>query len=80
MGSGQWDEPDGAGNDWILAPGCAACGAGGVVMTGNSDVPWSALLPFAVLAITFVAYCLFDLVRAEVRMTEETGRIHGANR
>ena len=36
-------------------------------MTGNGDVPWAALLPFAVLAITFVAYCLFDLVRTEVR-------------
>jgi hypothetical protein len=32
-----------------------------------SEVPWAALAPIIVLALAFVAYCLFDLARSEVR-------------
>ncbi len=31
------------------------------------DVPWAAIAPLLVLAAAFVAYCLFDLSRSEVR-------------
>lgn len=31
------------------------------------DVPFAALLPLIVLAVAFVAYCLFDLSRNEAR-------------
>lgn len=31
------------------------------------DIPWAAVLPVAVLLIAFVAYCLVDLSRSEVR-------------
>jgi hypothetical protein len=31
------------------------------------DIPFAALLPLVVLAVAFVAYCLFDLSRNEVR-------------
>lgn len=35
--------------------------------TSLSDVPWAALLPFVLLSVGFVVYCLIDLARAEVR-------------
>lgn len=31
------------------------------------EIPWAALLPVLVLVLGFVAYCLFDLSRSEVR-------------
>jgi hypothetical protein len=33
----------------------------------SGAVPWPALLPIAVLAAGFVAYCLVDLARSPVR-------------
>jgi hypothetical protein len=30
-------------------------------------VPWAAIAPLAVLAVGFVAYCLYDLSRSQVR-------------
>jgi hypothetical protein len=32
-----------------------------------STVPWAALLPLVLFAVAFVAYCLIDLARSEVR-------------
>ncbi|HEX9645733.1 MAG TPA: PLDc N-terminal domain-containing protein [Acidimicrobiia bacterium] len=31
------------------------------------DIPWAALVPIIVLAVGFVAYCLVDLSRSDVR-------------
>ncbi len=31
------------------------------------DVPWAALAPIIVAALGFIAYCLIDLSRSEVR-------------
>jgi hypothetical protein len=33
----------------------------------NGSVPWAALLPVVALAVAFVAYCLYDLARSNVR-------------
>jgi Phospholipase_D-nuclease N-terminal len=32
-----------------------------------ASVPWAAIAPIAVLAVGFAAYCVFDLLRSEVR-------------
>lgn len=37
------------------------------------DVPWAAIVPVLVLALGFVAYCLFDLSRSEVRHLPKWG-------
>ena len=31
------------------------------------DIPWAAVAPLLLVALGFVAYCLFDLSRSEVR-------------
>lgn len=31
------------------------------------EIPWAAILPLIVLAVGFVAYCLVDVARSEVR-------------
>lgn len=31
------------------------------------DIPWAAILPLVLLALAFVAYCLVDIARHEVR-------------
>jgi hypothetical protein len=33
----------------------------------TNAVPWAAILPFAVVAVAFVGYCLYDLSRSDVR-------------
>jgi hypothetical protein len=33
----------------------------------NESVPWAAIVPVVVLALAFVAYCLYDLSRSQVR-------------
>jgi hypothetical protein len=33
----------------------------------NESVPWAAIVPVVVLAVAFVAYCLYDLSRSHVR-------------
>jgi Phospholipase_D-nuclease N-terminal len=35
--------------------------------TGLGDIPFAALLPLIVLGVAFVAYCLIDLARHDVR-------------
>jgi Phospholipase_D-nuclease N-terminal len=35
--------------------------------TGSGGVPFAALLPLVVLCVAFVAYCLVDLARHDVR-------------
>jgi len=33
----------------------------------RASLPWAAIAPLIVLAVAFVAYCLYDLSRAHVR-------------
>jgi uncharacterized integral membrane protein len=33
----------------------------------SGDIPWAAIIPFLLLAVGFVVYCLVDLARSEVR-------------
>ena len=33
----------------------------------NGSVPWAAIAPLIVLALAFVAYCLYDLSRSDVK-------------
>ena len=33
----------------------------------NSDIPWAGLLPVAILLFAFVAYCVVDIVRHDVK-------------
>ena len=33
----------------------------------NESVPWAAVAPVVLLALAFVAYCLYDLSRSQVR-------------
>jgi uncharacterized membrane protein len=35
--------------------------------TSSTGVPWAAVAPLIVVAVGFVAYCLFDLTRSQVR-------------
>lgn len=32
-----------------------------------TDIPWAAIAPLVVVGVGFVAYCLFDLSRSEVK-------------
>lgn len=32
-----------------------------------TDIPWAAIVPLIVVAVAFVAYCLYDLARSEVQ-------------
>ena len=32
-----------------------------------NDIPWAAIVPLIVVAVAFVAYCLYDLSRSEVQ-------------
>jgi hypothetical protein len=38
-----------------------------VVAPEGASVPWAAVVPLVVLAVAFVAYCLYDLTRTQVR-------------
>lgn len=33
----------------------------------NTDIPWAALIPVAILGVGFVAYCIVDVVRHDVK-------------
>lgn len=33
----------------------------------SADIPWAAVAPLIALAVAFLAYCLYDLGRSEVR-------------
>jgi hypothetical protein len=33
----------------------------------SADIPWAAVAPLIALAVAFLAYCLYDLTRSEVR-------------
>jgi len=33
----------------------------------RASIPWAAIAPLVVLAVAFVAYCLYDLSRSQVR-------------
>jgi hypothetical protein len=37
------------------------------VQVRQTEIPWAALLPLALLLVAFVGYCLVDLARGEVR-------------
>lgn len=38
-----------------------------LAQASNSGVPWAAIAPIVLIGVGFVAYCLFDLTRSEVR-------------
>lgn len=45
----------------------AAVAQGTMAQVTTSGVPWAAIAPIVLIAVGFVAYCLFDLTRSEVR-------------
>ena len=40
---------------------------GTLAQVSTSGVPWAAIAPLILIGVGFVAYCLFDLRRSEVR-------------